>query len=88
MSSQSRPTTSDAPNSSELENYYTPGRYDPTESPHTELETIPSSATVHYDSGKTRETTLTFIIERAMLDPDAEVVPYEESTPDETTTGN
>jgi hypothetical protein len=70
---------------SELDAFYGPGGFDPTESENTSMGTVPSSATIAYRSGKTRDTQLSFVIERAMLDPDAEVIPYEESTTDSET---
>jgi hypothetical protein len=65
----------------ELAAYYGPEKFSPPDSENTTLQTVPSSATIAYRSGKTRETQLSFVIERAMLDPDAEVMPYEESQP-------
>jgi len=70
---------------SELDSFYGPGEFDPTASENTSMGTVPSSATIAYRSGKTRDTQLSFVIERAMLDPDAEVIPYEESTTDSET---
>lgn len=62
-----------------LEALYDPAKEcDPTESPNTNLETIPESATISYRSGRTRDSALSFIVKRAMLDPHAEVIPYEQ----------
>jgi hypothetical protein len=52
--------------------------FDPTKSSNTNLDSVPNSATISFRSGRTRDTQLSFIIERAMLDPDAEVIPYNE----------
>jgi hypothetical protein len=63
----------------ELRRYYGDGHFSATQSQHTDLDAIPNAATISFQNGRTRDTQLTFIIERAMLDPTAEVIPYEET---------
>jgi hypothetical protein len=64
----------------EVEAFYEDAdEFDPTASSNTSLDHVPNNATISFRSGRTRDTQLSFIIERAMLDPAAEVIPYNES---------
>lgn len=51
---------------------------DPMESENTELEEVPESATIDFGNGTIKDATTSFIIKRAMVDPDATVYPDDE----------
>lgn len=67
-------------------------RSDATNNPYTELKSVPEACEIRYDDGTVREVNCNkfdapdgdgykiarFLIERAMLDPDATVIPTEE----------
>lgn len=55
--------------------YHDPDDFDVTQSEHTDLDEVPEAATIDFGNGVERQTQLSFFIQRAMLDPDATVVP-------------
>lgn len=65
-----------------LAKFYGEEEIDVTESDNTNLDAVPTSATISFRSGATRDTQMSFVIRRAMIDPEAEVIPYEESNPE------
>lgn len=48
---------------------------DPVESDHTDLDAVPERAVIDFDNGVVRDCSMVFIIKRAMVDPDAKVLP-------------
>lgn len=48
---------------------------DPVASEHTDLDAVPEAACIDFGNGVVRECSTAFIIKRAMVDPDATVLP-------------
>lgn len=77
MSSTTGDTDDDAPTRTELERWYD-DQFDPTDSVHTDLGAVPDVADIHLGDGTVMPgRSLSFLIERAMLDPKTTVVPSE-----------
>lgn len=48
---------------------------DPVESDHTGLDDVPDDAVIDFGNGTVKDSSIQFIIKRAMVDPDATVLP-------------
>ena len=69
----------DDPNRNEISRWYD-DEYDATESEHTSLDAVPETADIEYDDGTVHDGIgLSFLIERALLDPHATVGTRDES---------
>jgi hypothetical protein len=51
---------------------------DPLDSEYTDLEEVPDYAVIDFGNGVERESSVTFLIKMAMLDPEATVYPQDE----------